>query len=61
MIFLEGEKSKTFAKAPTQFMTLIPTTYNADTLGIRPDLIKRPIDVVGRAAQPASSRARPRS
>jgi ABC-type Fe3+ transport system substrate-binding protein len=24
-------------------MTLIPTTYNADTLGIRPDLIKRPI------------------
>ena len=25
-------------------MTLIPTVYNADTLGIRPDLIKRPID-----------------
>ena len=25
-------------------MTLIPTTYNADTLGIRPDLIKRPIE-----------------
>ena len=24
-------------------MSLIPTTYNADTLGIRPDLIKRPI------------------
>jgi putative spermidine/putrescine transport system substrate-binding protein len=24
-------------------MTLIPTVYNADTLGIRPDLIKRPI------------------
>ncbi len=44
VIFLEGEKSKVFAKAPTQFMTLIPTTYNADTLGIRPDLIKRPIE-----------------
>lgn len=43
VIFLEGEKSKVFAKAPTQWMTLIPTTYNADTLGIRPDLIKRPI------------------
>ena len=28
---------------PTEFVTLIPTVYNADTLGIRPDLIKRPI------------------
>src|SRR5580765_2044013 len=44
VIYLEGEKSKTFAKAPTQFMSLIPTVYNADTLGIRPDLIKRPIE-----------------
>lgn len=44
VIFLEGEKSKVFAKSPTQFMSLIPTVYNADTLGIRPDLIKRPID-----------------
>ncbi|HET7837238.1 MAG TPA: extracellular solute-binding protein, partial [Variovorax sp.] len=43
VIFLEGEKSKAFSKTPTQFMSLIPTTYNADTLGIRPDLIKRPI------------------
>jgi putative spermidine/putrescine transport system substrate-binding protein len=44
VIYLEGEKSKVFAKNPTQFMSLIPTVYNADTLGIRPDLIKRPID-----------------
>ena len=44
VIYLEGEKSKVFAKSPTQFMSLIPTVYNADTLGIRPDLIKRPID-----------------
>ena len=44
VIFLEGEKSKTFASSPTQYMSLIPTTYNADTLGIRPDLIKRPIN-----------------
>ena len=43
VIFLEGEKSKVFSKTPTQFMSLIPTVYNADTLGIRPDLIKRPI------------------
>ncbi len=45
VIFLEGEKSKVFAKSPTQFMSLIPTVYNADTLGIRPDLIKRPIEI----------------
>ena len=43
VIYLEGEKSKVFSKTPTQFMSLIPTVYNADTLGIRPDLIKRPI------------------
>jgi putative spermidine/putrescine transport system substrate-binding protein len=44
VMFLEAQKSKKFSATPTQFMTLIPTTYNADTLGIRPDLIKRPID-----------------
>lgn len=43
VIYLEGEKSKVFATTPTRFMSLIPTVYNADTLGIRPDLIKRPI------------------
>lgn len=42
--FVEGEGSKTFATEPTQWMTLIPTIYNADTLGIRPDLIGRPIE-----------------
>lgn len=41
--FLEGSQSKAFASKPTEFMTLIPTVYNADTLGIRPDLIDRPI------------------
>ena len=44
VIYLESEKSKVFSKTPTQFMSLIPTVYNADTLGIRPDLIKRPIE-----------------
>src|SRR5690606_11807384 len=44
VMFLEGANSKVFASTPTEFMTLIPTTYNADTLGIRPDLIGRPID-----------------
>ncbi|SNB62600.1 putative spermidine/putrescine transport system substrate-binding protein [Arboricoccus pini] len=42
--YMTGEKSKAFAPDPSQFMTLIPTVYNADTLGIRPDLIKHPVD-----------------
>ena len=44
VMYLAGEKSKAFSSSPTEFMTLIPTVYNADTLGIRPDLIKRPIE-----------------
>ena len=44
VMYLEKPTSKTFSATPTQFMTLIPTVYNADTLGIRPDLIKRPIE-----------------
>jgi len=43
VFYLEGQSSTRFASSPTQWITLIPTTYNADTLGIRPDLIKRPI------------------
>ena len=44
VMFLEGQHSTTFSKTPTEWVTLIPTVYNADTLGIRPDLIKRPIE-----------------
>ncbi len=32
------------ADAPTGFLTGVPTTTNADTLGIRPDLVGRPIN-----------------
>lgn len=42
--FVEGPGSNKFAKSETGWMTLIPTIYNADTLGIRPDKINRPID-----------------
>jgi putative spermidine/putrescine transport system substrate-binding protein len=41
--YVEGPNGKTFAKVQTEWMTLIPTIYNADTLGIRPDLVGRPI------------------
>lgn len=42
--YVDGPKGKTFAKGATGWMTLIPTIYNADTLGIRPDLVGRPIN-----------------
>lgn len=42
--FVDGPKGRKFAKKETGWMTLIPTIYNADTLGIRPDLIGRPIN-----------------
>jgi putative spermidine/putrescine transport system substrate-binding protein len=41
--YTEGPESKKFAPGPTEWMTLIPTIYNADTLGIRPDLVGKPI------------------
>jgi putative spermidine/putrescine transport system substrate-binding protein len=41
--FVEGADSTKFSKVPTDWMTLIPTIYNADTLGIRPDLVGRDI------------------
>lgn len=41
--FVESRDSTSFASEPTDWMTLIPTIYNADTLGIRPDLVGRDI------------------
>ncbi|MBV8166676.1 MAG: extracellular solute-binding protein, partial [Alphaproteobacteria bacterium] len=41
--YVTGKDSKTFSKTPTQWFTLVPTIYNADTLGIRPDLVTEPI------------------
>ncbi|MCK8783976.1 PotD/PotF family extracellular solute-binding protein [Roseomonas sp. NAR14] len=41
--FVESKGATAFAPHPTEWMTLIPTIYNADTLGIRPDLVGRPI------------------
>jgi putative spermidine/putrescine transport system substrate-binding protein len=41
--FTDGPGGRSFADNESGWMTLIPTIYNADTLGIRPDLIGRPI------------------
>ncbi len=42
--FTSGLGGKDFVQEESGWMTLIPTIYNADTLGIRPDLIGRPIE-----------------
>jgi putative spermidine/putrescine transport system substrate-binding protein len=42
--FVEGPGGTDFVQEESGWMTLIPTIYNADTLGIRPDLIGRPIE-----------------
>lgn len=42
--FTSGANGTDFVNEESGWMTLIPTIYNADTLGIRPDLINRPIN-----------------
>jgi putative spermidine/putrescine transport system substrate-binding protein len=42
--FVNKPGDKEFADGMTDYYTMVPTIYNADTLGIRPDLIKRPIE-----------------
>ncbi|MBH0239332.1 ABC transporter substrate-binding protein [Methylobrevis albus] len=44
VFYLPDQFATEFSAEPTQWITLIPTVYNADTLGIRPDLIGRPIE-----------------
>jgi putative spermidine/putrescine transport system substrate-binding protein len=42
--YLTGAESTEFSEEPTDYMTLIPTVYNADTLGVRPDLVGKPVE-----------------
>lgn len=42
--FVDGPDGKAFVNEESGWMTLIPTIYNADTLGIRPDLIDEEIN-----------------
>jgi len=41
--YVEAQDAKTFATSETGWFTMVPTIYNADTLGIRPDLVGREI------------------
>ncbi|MEL6491176.1 MAG: extracellular solute-binding protein [Cyanobacteria bacterium J06634_6] len=43
VMYLTGKDSKEFSATPTDWATMIPFQYNADTLGYRPDLVDKPI------------------
>jgi putative spermidine/putrescine transport system substrate-binding protein len=42
--YYDSPEGKKFATQPTEWLTGIPTMFNADTLGVRPDLIGRPVE-----------------
>lgn len=43
VMYLKDQGSKEFSATPTDWATLIPFQYNADTLGYRPDLVNKEI------------------
>jgi len=43
ILYAATEDGQAFSKTPTEFLVVLPTITNADTLGIRPDLTGRPI------------------
>jgi putative spermidine/putrescine transport system substrate-binding protein len=43
VLYATGADGQKFSKGPSDWLTGIPTITNADTLGIRPDLVGRPI------------------
>src|SRR5262245_28098494 len=44
VLYATGADGQKFAEGPTEWLTGIPTITNADTLGIRPDLVSRPVN-----------------
>ncbi|MEO1744860.1 MAG: extracellular solute-binding protein, partial [Cyanobacteria bacterium J06629_9] len=43
VMYVNGPDSAEFASTPTDWATMIPFQYNADTLGYRPDLVSKEI------------------
>ncbi|HWZ68460.1 MAG TPA: PotD/PotF family extracellular solute-binding protein [Stellaceae bacterium] len=43
VLYATGPDGQKFANGPTEWLTGVPTITNADTLGVRPDLVGRPI------------------
>ncbi len=53
VMYLKGQDSKEFSDTPTDWATMIPFQYNADTLGYRPDLVGRTIESWAELFDPA--------
>ncbi|MEO6015464.1 MAG: PotD/PotF family extracellular solute-binding protein [Devosia sp.] len=51
--YVNAPGDKTFAAGETGWFTMVPTIYNADTLGIRPDLVGRDITTWADIMDPA--------
>jgi len=43
ILYATDASGKAFSATPTEFLNCVPTITNADTLGIRPDLVGRPV------------------
>lgn len=52
VMYLTDQNSTEFATEPTNWATLIPFQYNADTLGYRPDLVGRKIETWAELFEP---------
>ena len=52
LLYLEKPEDKKTHDGPTDYISSLPSIYNADTLGIRPDLIDRPIETWGELFNP---------
>ncbi|MCP4307733.1 MAG: extracellular solute-binding protein, partial [bacterium] len=46
-MYLDGMNGTAFHDGATEWATFMPGVYNADTLGIRPDLVNRPVEKWG--------------
>jgi putative spermidine/putrescine transport system substrate-binding protein len=55
VIYTDGMESTEFAAGATDMLTCVPTIYNADTLGVRTDLVEREITSWGDLFDPAFS------
>jgi putative spermidine/putrescine transport system substrate-binding protein len=53
IMYRESKDATTFHDGPTEWATFMPGVYNADTLGIRPDLVGREITSWGDLLDPA--------
>jgi len=53
VLYVTGPDGKRFSDEPTEWLTGIPSVTNADTLGIRPDLIDQPVTSWAQLIDPA--------